>query len=409
MNDETHVESSDRKERLLLVLHSHSFILWREVFSALVIALAPIVIWHVSLGAGIFPKDEPLVQVISSLLTYVWLLTVWIEFSILWTKRHLNVWMVSSRRIINVHYVGFFGRVLEAWTFDKVDGIAVANNGFLQSLFHFGQVIIQLTGRGEARYITIADVPHPEHVQRIILEQQSHYMELEHVNQEQEDLIHFVSHETKGYLAKNKAAFAAIVEGDYGNVPVALQTMAGNALTDTERGVETVMSMLKKDTAERGDFSADSRIDLRKMVLDEAEMLRPQAEKKGLSLELIIPAEEFTIVGNEAQLRGQVVRNLIDNAVRYTPSGSIQIELSRADSRTRLIIKDTGVGITADDMRRLFTKGGHGVASQAINPESTGYGLAAAKVVVEAHGGRIWAESEGEGMGSQFYVEFPVN
>ena len=67
--------------------------------------------------------------------------------------------------------------------------------------------------------------------------------------------------------------------------------------------------------------------------------------------------------------------------------------------------KDTGVGLSQEDKSKLFTEGGKGKNSQKVNVGSTGFGLFIAKNIVEAHHGRIWAESEGEGKGSEFWVE----
>ena len=82
--------------------------------------------------------------------------------------------------------------------------------------------------------------------------------------------------------------------------------------------------------------------------------------------------------------------------------------MRQAGGHFRFSVKDSGVGITPEDMKNLFTEGGHGKESIKTNVHSTGYGLYIAKRVVEAHGGKIWAESEGEGKGSRFVVEFPV-
>jgi signal transduction histidine kinase len=71
-------------------------------------------------------------------------------------------------------------------------------------------------------------------------------------------------------------------------------------------------------------------------------------------------------------------------------------------------VKDTGVGITKEDMKNLFTEGGHGKESTKVNADSTGYGLFIAKQVTEAHNGKIWAVSKGKGQGSEFIVEFPI-
>ncbi len=68
-------------------------------------------------------------------------------------------------------------------------------------------------------------------------------------------------------------------------------------------------------------------------------------------------------------------------------------------------MKDTGFGITAEDKKNLFTEGGRGKDSVKVNVDSTGYGLYSVKLIVDAHKGKVWAESEGEGKGSQFYVE----
>ncbi len=74
----------------------------------------------------------------------------------------------------------------------------------------------------------------------------------------------------------------------------------------------------------------------------------------------------------------------------------------------RFSVKDNGIGITPEDMKNLFTEGGHGKESIKTNVHSTGYGLYIAKKIIEAHGGRIWAESDGQDKGARFIVELPA-
>ncbi len=109
----------------------------------------------------------------------------------------------------------------------------------------------------------------------------------------------------------------------------------------------------------------------------------------------------------EVKLRELVFRNLLDNAIRYTPHGTITVSLTRVGRSLRFTLQDTGVGISPADRQKLFTEGGRGAESRTINPDSTGYGLAAAKSVVESAGGKIGAESDGRGRGSRFIVELP--
>ena len=114
------------------------------------------------------------------------------------------------------------------------------------------------------------------------------------------------------------------------------------------------------------------------------------------------------MTGDKAEIGDHVLRNLIDNSINYTPSGSITVFLKKETGKLIFAVKDTGIGITEEDKKNLFTEGGHGKDSQKINVHSTGYGLYIAKQTVEAHGGAIRAVSDGAGKGSIFTVELSV-
>lgn len=390
--------SAGHREELLAILRCHWIVLWREAIAVAFFAFTPIVLLDSLIRYGFFPAGNIMFS-LALIFSLVWLLVAWIGYALIWTRRQLSVWLVSTLRIIRVHYSGFMSRIIIAWPLDRVGEVIVGNVGFLQSFFRYGSIALTLKGE-EGEFIVMEDISHPELVQAVIVKQQSRYAALELKNQEQEDVIQFVSHATKGYLSKNKAAFASIVEGDYGEVSRELHSMAGSALKDTQHGVETVISILEGDRREPFDFAT--------IVAEEVESMRFDAERKGLTVEFQMPAERYIVSGDEAKVRGEVVRNLLDNAVRYTPSGKIEVELLKKDGAVCLAVRDTGIGITSEDMSILFTKGGHGRESRKVNPESTGFGLAAAKRVVDALGGRIWAESKGTGQGSQFYVDLPI-
>ncbi|MEK7194146.1 MAG: HAMP domain-containing sensor histidine kinase, partial [Patescibacteria group bacterium] len=107
------------------------------------------------------------------------------------------------------------------------------------------------------------------------------------------------------------------------------------------------------------------------------------------------------------QLR-EAVKNLINNSINYTEKGGIKVDIVRKGNKVLLSVKDTGIGLGKDDKARLFQSGGRGKDSLKYNINSTGYGLAFVKGVVEAHKGRVWAESAGLGKGSHFYIELPL-
>lgn len=243
--------------------------------------------------------------------------------------------------------------------------------------------------------------------QRDIIESQEH--ELENINKNQETLLHFISHEIKGYLTKGQSAFAGIIEGDYGDPTPQIADLARNSLAEMRSGVETIMDILDASNLRRGRISFEKLpFDFREAVEKVSRELRAVAEAKRLTFTVELPDTALKVLGDEAKARRHLIRNLIDNAIRYTPAGSIAVKLRAEGNHLMFSVADTGVGITPEDMTLLFTEGGHGRNSSKINVNSTGYGLYIAKQVAEAHGGTINAASDGEGKGATFTIELPT-
>lgn len=234
--------------------------------------------------------------------------------------------------------------------------------------------------------------------------------ELSETNTRQEGLIHFIGHEVKGFLTKAEGAFAALDQGDFGVLPDALKPFVQEALKETRDGVGSVSDILKAANQKKGTVSYEmAPFDLKALVAESVEKARSAATAKGLQLTFTADeAQTYQFTGDKVQLADHVLRNLIDNAVNYTPSGSVAISLAKQAGKYVFAVKDSGVGISDEDKARLFTEGGHGKDSIKVNVHSTGYGLFIAKNVTEAHRGTIRAESEGPGKGSTFVVELPV-
>ena len=101
----------------------------------------------------------------------------------------------------------------------------------------------------------------------------------------------------------------------------------------------------------------------------------------------------------------QVVMNLIDNAIKYTPKGSVKLILRLFDRKIQLEIKDTGIGFNKETLPKLFAKFSREKNANKVNIQGSGLGLYLAREIIEAHHGHIWAHSEGEGKGSTFFIE----
>jgi signal transduction histidine kinase len=147
-------------------------------------------------------------------------------------------------------------------------------------------------------------------------------------------------------------------------------------------------------------------LDLRDEARAQCERHRPQGEQKGLEMHLAVP-DEPACVRFDSRGLALVVSKLVSNAVKYTPAGSVRIEVSRADGRAVLRVADTGIGILAGDVAKLFR--GFYRASNAKRQRigGSGVGLALVKLMVERFGGRLTLDSR-ENEGSTFTVQLPL-
>jgi two-component system phosphate regulon sensor histidine kinase PhoR len=147
-------------------------------------------------------------------------------------------------------------------------------------------------------------------------------------------------------------------------------------------------------------------VDLAQLAVASAERLRPFAERSGVTLVTETVPFLTTVRGDEARL-GQVVVNLVHNAIKFSPDGGeVRVAVRRAGDDVELSVADHGIGIKRADRARIFERF-YKADRARVRGGGTGLGLAIARHVVEGHGGRITVESE-EGAGSTFTVTIPT-
>jgi two-component system phosphate regulon sensor histidine kinase PhoR len=169
---------------------------------------------------------------------------------------------------------------------------------------------------------------------------------------------------------------------------------------------ELINSLLDIGRIEAGvDMETESlRLDV--VIKEAAENLQGQAKDKGLALEIILPDSLSPINGNHTRLV-QVMTNLLDNAIKFTPQGgSITVRPEEDEEQIRVCVADTGVGIPGSAKPHIFEKFYRVQSAETRDLEGVGLGLAAVKSIVERHGGQVWVESK-EGAGSSFYFTLP--
>ncbi len=398
-------------ERVLLVVHKHWAALVIDAWAFLVTGGAVCAILIIFRGFALSTADI-ITRATVTFLVPLAFLTLWTMLTFVWTNYYLDMFVVTDRRIFYTSQINFVQRTIQAWYIADLLHANVLFTNLFESFFNYGTLEVTTRDDPEAAYVT--GIPDPEYVSAVILQQDDRFGALKETARKQHELLHFLSHEVKGHLAKSKAAFAAIAEGDYGAVSDPVKSLASEGFKDSQKGVETVMNILDGSILSGGATVGGSAIQYDKKPFDFAESvrrvfddLRTLAERKGIAMS-VSAGGPYVVIGDQHKIEQHVIRNFLDNAIRYTFAGQIDITVSSQNGAVRLAVANTGIGITGADTQRLFTEGGHGEHSRATNPESTGYGLYIAKQVVEAHEGKVWAHSSGPGTGSTFYAELPI-
>jgi len=236
--------------------------------------------------------------------------------------------------------------------------------------------------------------------------------DLRHLERVRRDFVANVSHEFKTPLTAIQG-FA--------------ETLLGGALED-EQNNRRFVEIMRNHSARLARLTDDllelSRIEagrtelarravgLHGIVAACAETMRPRLELKRLKFEMRLPADLPEVKADPRRLR-EILQNLLDNAVQYTPEGGeIWVEGETrgdaADSRQVIVtVGDTGIGIPHAEQRRIFERFYRVDAARSREAGGTGLGLSITKHLVESHGGQIWVESE-VGMGSRFSFSLPV-
>jgi two-component system phosphate regulon sensor histidine kinase PhoR len=220
------------------------------------------------------------------------------------------------------------------------------------------------------------------------------------------DFISNVSHELRTPLASLKALTETLRDGALED-PKAAHRFLGRIETEVDALTQMATELLELSRIESGQVPLQRKaVPATALLLSAADRMRAQVERAGLVLRLDT-AQDMTEVLADPPRMEQVLVNLIHNAVKFThPGGEVILAAQTEAGFVRFSVRDTGVGIPADDLERIFER--FYKADRARSGGGTGLGLSISRHLVEAHGGRIWAVST-EGDGSTFYFTIPVD
>ena len=232
--------------------------------------------------------------------------------------------------------------------------------------------------------------------------------ELERISRAKTEFISITSHQLRTPLTVIKGYLSMILEGVYGEVSEKVKKVLENIYLANERLIKLVNSFLNVSKIELGKLELElERTDIAEVIESVLKEMEVGAREKNLYLRFEKPKEVPKILVDKEKIR-EIILNLVDNAIKYTQRGGIEIKLQIIDSRLQIVVSDTGEGLTKEEKEKLFESFSRGSAGQKYWVEGAGIGLYVAKRIVELHQGKIWVESEGKGKGSTFYVELPI-
>ena len=252
-------------------------------------------------------------------------------------------------------------------------------------------------------------------------------VKLEKIDATKTDFINIASHQLHKVPTPIKGYLSLLLEGDYGKLTKEQRRVLENINSANDRQISLVDDLLNVARLESGRFKLNFESKQLANICQEVyDNLLPAAEEKGLELAYKQPNQKLPELILDKGKIFEAIFNFVDNAIKYTSKGKVDMRVE-LDSKSqyrlrekddnqkgqlkgaviRCTVSDTGAGISEENIAELFAKFSRKDTANA-NIEGTGLGLYVVKLMIEAHGGRTWAESEGEGKGSRFIIEIPT-
>jgi PAS domain S-box-containing protein len=254
------------------------------------------------------------------------------------------------------------------------------------------------------------DITHRMQVERLTLEKERTEKKLallKEINRMRSELVAVLSHELRTPLAITKEAVSQVLDHSQGQVNSRQKKILGIAKDNLERLRHMIENLLDMSRIEKHRLRLHySLVNLNDLFLSTSGFFGKIAHEKKIRLKYLLPKEQINIFV-DAERINQTVSNLINNAIKFTEqNGEITVEARLLETKIRVGVIDSGIGIDRHDLPKLFIRFTQVSTMADAAEKGLGLGLSIAKELVEKHGGEIWAESL-PGVGSKFYFSLP--
>jgi len=254
----------------------------------------------------------------------------------------------------------------------------------------------------------IKEIKRRKEMEKLVTQLKLANVKLQQLDKAKSEFLSIASHQLRTPLSIMKGYLSMILEGSYGRVSPKIKNITENLFQTNEQLIKLVNNLLNISRIEAGKIELQlENISIANLIKETIKEIEPEAKEKGL---YIVYEEKTKIpyIRIDPDKIKQVLLNILDNAIKYTEKGGINITTQMQNSYVLIKITDTGVGMTREEIQNIFTSFKRGEAGEKLWTGGSGLGLYVAKKFVEMHKGKIWAESQGKNKGSTFFVRLPV-
>lgn len=255
------------------------------------------------------------------------------------------------------------------------------------------------------------EVEQRKHIEELAQNLEAANERLKVLDKMKSEFVSIASHQLRSPLTAIRGYASMLLEGSYGKIPKKAEDAIKRIADSSRHMSHSVEDYLNVSRIEAGNMKYEiSDFNLKDITEGIVDEMRNAAADQELTLVFKSECPTDCLVRADIGKTRQVIQNLIDNAMKYTKAGTITVTVKddSAAKKLHITVADTGVGMSEETQKEVFNKFIRAKNANEVNVTGTGLGLFVAKKMTEEMGGRIWAESEGEGKGSTFHVELPL-